>query len=66
MKLEGKIYNSAFKTKVVQLGNERTNILELSRELGIKFNVTYLSRKECKEFGVRSVPGKGNLKLSPQ
>lgn len=35
MKRERKIYGPAFKTKAVQLSNERTNISELARELGM-------------------------------
>ena len=37
MNQERKIYDPAFKTKAVQLSNERTNISELARELGIKY-----------------------------
>ncbi len=37
MKRERKIYDSAFKTKAVQLSNDRTNISELAGELGIDF-----------------------------
>lgn len=33
MKRERKIYDPAFKTKAVQLSNERANISELAREL---------------------------------
>ena len=42
------------------------DVSELATELGIKVNVIYIWRKECEEFGVRSVPGKGNLKLIPE
>ena len=34
MKRERKIYDPAFKTKAVQLSNERTNVSELAREIG--------------------------------
>lgn len=36
MKREIKIYDLAFKIKAVQLSNERLNISELARELGIR------------------------------
>ena len=36
MKRERTIYDPAFKTKAVQLNNERNNISELAGELGIK------------------------------
>ena len=37
MKRERKIYATAFKRKAVELSNERTNISEWVRELGISF-----------------------------
>lgn len=64
MKQERKIYDSAFKTKAVQLSNERTNISELARELGIKATLLYKWRKEFEEFGTGSFPGNGKLKLT--
>ncbi|MDF2932770.1 MAG: Transposase family [Chryseobacterium sp.] len=66
MKRERKIYDPAFKTKAVQLSNERTNISELARELGIAVTLLYKWRKEYEEFGEGSFPGNGNLKLTPE
>ena len=66
MKRERKIYDPAFKIKAVQLSNERDNISELARELGIKVTLLYKWRKEYEEFGEGSFPGKGNLKLTPE
>ena len=66
MKRERKIYDPAFKTKTVQLSNERHNISELARELGIKVTLLYKWRKEYEEFGEVSLPGKVNLKLTPE
>src|SRR5690606_38269696 len=57
---------SGFKIKAVQLSNERDNISELARELGIKVTLLYKWRKEYEEFGEGSFPGKGNLKLTPE
>lgn len=65
MKRERKIYDPAFKTKAVQLSNERANISEMARELGIKVTLLYKWRKEYEEFGTGSFPGNGNLKLTP-
>lgn len=42
------------------------DVSELATELGVKEMLLYEWRKECEEFGVRSVPGKGNLKLIPE
>lgn len=41
MKRERKIYDSAFKTKAVQLSYDRNNTSELVRELGIKAMFLY-------------------------
>lgn len=66
MKRERKIYDPAFKNKAVQLSNERANISELARELGIAVTLLYKWRKEYEEFGEGSFPGNGNLKLTPE
>ena len=36
MKRDRKIFDAAFKTKAVQISNERDYVSELARELGIK------------------------------
>lgn len=46
MKQERKIHDPAFKTKAVQLSNERDIISALARELGIKVSLLYKWRKE--------------------
>ncbi|AOZ97966.1 transposase [Flavobacterium commune] len=66
MKQERKIYDAAFKVKAVELSNERSNLSELARELGIKVSLLYKWRKDYQEYGEGSFPGKGNLKLTPE
>ena len=66
MKRERKIYDPTFKTKAVQLSNERANISELARELGIKATLLYKWCKEYEEFGEGSFPGNGKLKLTAE
>jgi len=66
MTRERKIYDASFKTKAVELSNERTNISELARELGIKASMLYKWRKEYQQFGTGSFPGNGKLKLTPE
>ena len=41
MKRERKIYDPALTSKAVELSNERSNISELARELGIKVTLLY-------------------------
>ncbi|WP_115090210.1 transposase [Myroides odoratus] len=47
MTRETKIYDPAFKVKAVELSNERSNITELARELGIRVSMLY---KWCKDY----------------
>jgi len=61
-----KIYDTTFKAKAVELSNERSNISELARELGIRVSMLYKWRKEYEEFGTGSFPGKGTLKQTPE
>ncbi|PTT73183.1 MULTISPECIES: transposase [unclassified Chryseobacterium] len=54
MKQGRKIYDSAFKKQSVQLSYERSNILELARELDIAVAMFYKWRKDYQEFGASS------------
>ncbi|UFH33700.1 transposase [Chryseobacterium sp. C-71] len=62
MKQGRKIYDPAS----VQLSYERSNILELARELCIEVTMLYKWRKDYQEFGEMSFPGKGNFKQTPE
>ena len=66
MKKERRIYDSAFKIKAVELSNQRSNLSELARELGIQVSLLYKWRKDFQEYGEGSFHGKGNLKLTPE
>ena len=66
MKTIRKIYDTAFKTKAVELSNERSNITELAREFGIRVTMLYKWRKDYEQFGSGSFPGKGILKQTPE
>jgi len=66
MKQTRKIYDRAFKEKVVQLSYERHNISALARELNVKAPQLYKWRKEVEEFGIGSFPGNGKLKQTPE
>ncbi|WP_177765156.1 transposase [Flavobacterium sp. I3-2] len=66
MKQGRKIYDTAFKIRAVELSNDRNNLSELARELGIKVSLLYKWRKEYQQFGTGSFPGNGNLKLTPE
>lgn len=66
MKKERKIYDRAFKIQAVELSNQRNNVSDLARELGIKPSLLYRWRAEQNSFGQGSFPGKGNPKLTPE
>ena len=66
MKQGRKIYDASFKIRAVELSNDRSNLSELARELGIKVSLLYKWRKEYQQFGTGSFPGNGNLKLTPE
>ena len=66
MKQERKIYDASFKIRAVELSNDRSNLSELARELGIKISLLYKWRKEYQQFGRGSFPGNGNLKLTTE
>jgi transposase len=66
MKTNRKIYDTAFKVKAVELSNEKSNITELARELGIRVTMLYKWRKDYEKFGAGSFPGKGTLKQTPE
>ncbi|WP_084404232.1 transposase [Flavobacterium tegetincola] len=63
---ERKIYDAAFKIKAVELSNERSNITELARELGIRVSMLYKWRADYDKFGVGSFHANGiiNRKLN--
>jgi len=65
MKTLHKIYDTALKEKAVELSNERSNITELARELGIRVTLLYKWRKDYEKYGIGRFPGKGILKQKP-
>lgn len=65
MTRERKIYERTFKTKAVELRNERTNFSELASDLGIKASILYKWRKEDQQFdeGTEKLPIKKGLMI---
>ena len=62
MEIIRKTYDAAFKTKSVELSNERSNITEPARELGIRVTKLYKWLKDYEKFDIGSFPGKGPSK----
>ena len=46
------------------MSNERSNITELARELGIRVSMLYKWREDYYKFGAGSFPGNGKVILS--
>jgi transposase len=54
-----KQYSRDFKENAVKLSNERANVSELARELGVKASLLYRWRLELEKKGAESFPGNG-------
>ena len=59
-------YTSEFKVKAVELSYSRGNVKEISYELNVPYSVLCCWRKESKEFGKNSFPGKGIPKMTDE
>ena len=59
-------YTAEFKQKAVELSYARGNAAEVCRELGPDPSVLGRWRREAREYGPNSFPGKGNLKLTDE
>ena len=54
MKTIRKIYDVGFKTKAVEFSNDKSNITELARELGVCVWILYKWHKDYEKFGFGS------------
>ena len=61
-----KIYDRAFKEKVVQSSHEEHNISEIAKTLRVTAPQLYKWRKEYEEFGQGCFSGNGNLKQTTE
>ena len=59
-------YDWVFKEKAVNLGYERKNVSELSRELSITSHIIYGWRKELEKYGQGSFPCNGIIKMTSE
>ncbi|GGW42130.1 transposase [Arenibacter certesii] len=59
-------YTVEFKQKAVELSYVRGSVVEICRELDIPSSVLRRWRRESKDFGDNSLPGKGNPKLTDE
>lgn len=61
-----KKYDKEFKERAVRLMSERTNVTQLSKELGVSPACLYRWKKELSIFKEGSFPGHGNPKLTAE
>lgn len=59
MKKGRKKYDKVFKERAVSLMKTRTNISQLSKELGVSAGCLYRWRQELADYGSGSFPGQG-------
>ncbi len=59
-------YTKEFKHKAVELSYAKGSIERTCKDLGISISSLSRWRKELKQYGKNSFPGKGNLKLTDQ
>lgn len=59
-------YTKTFKQKAVELSYATGSIKQTCKDLDISLSSLSRWRKELKQYGKNSFPGKGNLKLTDQ
>ena len=64
MRRKAKHYTLEFKQKAVELSYAKGNVAQVCKELDILPAVLYRWRKEQKNYGKNSFPGRGNPKMT--
>lgn len=66
MRRKSKHYTLEFKQKAVELSYARGNVKQVCEDLDIFPSVLYRWRKELKDYGKNSFPGRGNPKMTDE
>lgn len=66
MRKKSKHYTLEFKQKAVELSYAKGNVKQVCEDLDIFPSVLYRWRKELKEYGKNSFPGRGNPKMTDE
>ncbi|MBL4625583.1 MAG: transposase [Flavobacteriales bacterium] len=56
-------FTSSFKLHAIKLGEEKQNIAQAGRELGVKASLIHRWKREQQEFTHNSFPGHGKVKI---
>jgi|SRR5690606_30098168 len=59
-------FTSNFKLNAIKLGEEKQNVAQAARELGIKASLIHRWRREQQEFTHNSFPGHGKVKQTDE
>lgn len=66
MKRPHRVYSLEFKKKAVELSYARDSVKQVCEELDIPISVLSRWRREPKDYGKNSFPGRGNPKLTDE
>ncbi len=61
-----KQYTASFKRNAIKLAEEKGNVAQAARELGISFQLIHRWKREAQEFKHNSFPGHGSPKLTDE
>jgi transposase len=61
-----KKYTASFKLNAIKLSEEKKNVAQVARELGVKAPMIHRWKKEQAEYSHNSFPGHGKAKLTDE
>ena len=59
-------FTASFKLNAIKLGEEKGNVAQAARELGVKPSLIHRWKREQQEFSHNSFPGHGKVKMTDE
>ena len=59
-------FTASFKLNAIKLGEEKQNVAQAARELGVKASLIHRWKREQQEFAHNSFPGHGKMKMTDE
>tara|TARA_R110001599_G_scaffold56053_1_gene155150 strand:- start:1280 stop:1588 length:309 start_codon:yes stop_codon:yes gene_type:complete len=59
-------FTSSFKLNAIKLGEEKGNVAQAARELGVKASLLHRWKREQQEYSHNSFPGHGKVKMTDE
>ena len=59
-------FTTSFKLNAIKLGEEKENVAQAARELGVKASLIHRWKREQQEFSHNSFPGHGKAKMTDE